>query len=213
MLSFIPYLALVLILCLATNLASWGPYGIIRAQWPNLTDFRNLRTFNNDGELSVGRIALMLQWFAFSGITLYAYFDADPYRHLAHPDLSVARDIALCVAVPLVIFFVQWLLYHWWGYIFGQADGIHILDRIYLSAHLLASPFVLVFFLLQSVGLISPLVNLFLLALISITVQIFCFLSGIRIFWRGFGTLFIFFLYLCAFNIVPLLIIWTKTNS
>ncbi len=213
MLSFIPYLALVLILCLATNLASWGPYGIIRAQWPNLTDFRNLRTFNNDRALSFGRIALMLQWFAFSGITLYTCFDPAPYLHLAHPDLSVVSDIALCVAVPLAVFFAQWLLYHWWGYIFSQAGGIHILDRVYLSAHLLASPFVMVFFLLQAVGLISPLANLFLLVLISITVQIFCFLSGIKIFWRGPGTLFVFFLYLCAFNIVPLLIIWTKTNS
>lgn len=210
MLSFIPYLTLLIIVFLVCNILSWRPQGSMREQWNSITDTRHARSFYNDeGALSVGSIVLLGQWFFFGGLLLYTYLDADPFSHLSEPDKSVAWKIGQCMLIPFAWYAFQWLMFRWWGYLLHQDARIQILSRIYKSVHLLAGPFALMLFLLQMIGWINPASSLVLLLLIFIIAQILFIFSGIKIFWNGFGTLCYIFLYLCTFKIAPLLIIWT----
>ncbi|MBR0036175.1 MAG: DUF4271 domain-containing protein [Bacteroidales bacterium] len=211
MLSFIPYLTLLILLFLVGNILSWMPKGTMREQWNSMRDTRNSRSFNNDeGALTPSSALLLCQWFLFFGIILYTYLDTEFFRHLSDPDMNVAGKIAKCVLIPIAWYFFQWVMFHWWGFLLHQGDRIQILSRIYRSVHLLAGSIALILFLLQMIGWIEPESSLFLLLLIFIIAQIIFIFSGIKIFWNGFGTLYYIFLYLCAFKIAPLLIIWTK---
>lgn len=213
MLSFIPYLSLLILISIVVNILSWRPQGSMRDQWNSILDTRNSRSFYNDeGAWSMGSLVMLGQWFVFFGLLLYTYADDDPFNHLANPNREIVWNVMQCILIPLVWYLFQWLMFHWWGYLFHQTEHIQILNRIYKSVHLLAGPFAMVLFLLQMIGWIAPESSIVLLLLIFIIAQIVFIFSGIKIFWSGFGTLCFIFLYLCAFKIAPLLIIWTQTN-
>ena len=211
MLSFIPYLVLISLVCFAADLYFCGPNGVIRRQLVNLLDTRNERSFSIDESgFSIGSLALLAQWFFYFGLILFTYVDSEFYEDLNNFSLETLRQIGICIAVPLIWFIGQWILYHWWTYLFQESGRAKILSRIYRALHILSAPLAMLVFMFEMTGMLSPDYSYILLIIIFIIAQIAFILSGIRIFWSGIGTICFIILYLCAFKIAPFLIIWTK---
>lgn len=211
MLSFIPYLVLLSVVCFAADLYCCRPNGELRRQLTNLLNTKDERSFSVDESgLSVGGIMLLLQWVLFFGLILFTYVDSNFYEDLSTLNIEVIRQLALCIAIPTLWFLVQWLLYRWWTYLFQESGRAKILSRIYKALHMIAAPLVLLVFMLETTGLLSPDYSYILLIIIFIIAQIAFILSGIRIFWSGIGTICFIIMYLCAFKIAPFLLLWAK---
>lgn len=211
MLSFIPYLVLISLVCLVANLYFCGPNGVIRRQLVNMVESKNERSFNADETgISMGNILLLMQWFFFFGLILFTYINSEFYEDLSNLSLKTLEQLALCMAVPMIWFIVQWALYHWWTYLFQESGRTKILSRIYRALHMIAAPIAMLVFMFEMTGILSPDHSYILLIIIFIIAQIAFILSGIRIFWNGIGTLCFIIMYLCAFKIAPFLILWTK---
>lgn len=211
MLSFIPYLVIFALICLVGDLYSWRPEGVMRRQLVSIVDIKNERSFNADeGGLDISRFLLIAQFFVFFGLVLYTNINPDYFEDLMNPDQDTWYELAICIAIPSAWFFIQWVLYHWWSYIFHVEGKAVILSRIYKAIHMLAAPIALMVFLLEIVDAISPDYSWILLLLTFIIAQIVFIFSGIRIFWSGIGTLCFIFVYLCAFKIAPILLLLSK---
>lgn len=211
MLSFVPYLVLLSIICLAGDLLSWRPEGVMRRQIISMSDMKNERSFNaDDSGWDIRRFLLILQWCLYFGLILFTFENEDFFEDLLHPDMSVLLELGICIAIPAVWFGGQWIFYSWWSYLFRLSGKAVILTRIYKAVHMLAAPIALLVFLLELSGILTPSNSWILLLLIFIIVQIVFIFSGIRIFWSGFGTLCFIFLYLCAFKVAPILLLLAK---
>lgn len=211
MLSFIPYIVLFALICLVADLYSWRPDGAMRRQLDSMLDLKNERSFNADeGGLDISRFLMITQFFIFFGLVLYTYINPDYFNDLVDPDMDTLTDVGLCIAAPLLWFCMQWLLYHWWCYIFHIEGKATILSRVYNALHILCAPIALAVFMLEIVDLVSPDNCWILLLLTFIIAQIVFIFSGIRIFWSGIGTICFIFLYLCAFKIAPILLLLSK---
>lgn len=209
MLNHIPYLVLFAMICLACNLYGLRPEGVLRRQFAQLSDIKNVRSFgDNDGDKSpTGPFLLILQWCICCGLVIYMLLDEDAAESLATANPVVWSDVGICIAAPAIWLVVQWLLYHWCASLFHEGDRAHILTRVYNAVHILSSPLALLVLLCEVSGLLSATSSGILLLLIFIIAQIVFILSGIRIFWSGIGTIFLIILYLCAFKIAPLLLL------
>ena len=211
MLSMIPYLVLLVMVCLIGDLIALRPEGVIRRQWDNLTDIRQERSFGDDnGKMLFGHILMIGQWSLCCGLILYTNLDAEYFEDLRQPDQIVWNDILLCSAIPAAWWILQWILYHWCASLFHENGKAHILTRVYSAIHILSAPVALLIFMAEVTGILSATSSGILLLLFFIFAHLVFILSSIRIFWNGFSTLFIIFLYLCAFKIAPLLLIMAK---
>lgn len=211
MLSFIPYLVLISLVCFAVDLYCCRPNGEIRQQLINLVNTKDERSFSvNEGGLSFGEIVLLLQWFLFFGLIIFTYVNGEFFEDLSSPTLQTWQQLGICIAVPMVWYVIQWCLYHWWVYLFQESGRGKILSRVYKALHILSAPLSMLVFMFEMSGILSPDYSYILLIIIFIIAQFVLFLSGIRIFWNGIGTICFIILYLCAFKIAPLLVLWIK---
>lgn len=211
MLSFIPYIVIFTFVCVLCNLYGWRLEGVMRRQWSSLSDTKNERSFDaDDSGWNFSRFLLILQWCIFFGLILFTRMDDEYVEDLREPDLEVVWHLCVCVAAPAIWFYMQWALYNWWSFLFGESSRAAILTRVYKAVYMLASPMSLLVFVCELVGLFSPECSWILLMLIFVIVQIVFISSGIRIFWNGIGTLCFIFLYLCAFKFAPILLLMAK---
>lgn len=204
-----PYMVVLLLFYVLVNILSWVPDGVMRQQLVSLRETRNARTF----ELGAVQMSwliplLILQLFIFLGLHIYLYVQPDAERSLESLERADMIVLALCTAIPTGWFVLQWLSFSWWGYLFRESDRLFILGRVYLSVHLMASTPTMLLFLAEVVGLIDYDLATILLSLIFIIIQIAFIFNGIKIFWGGIGTLCFIFLYLCAFIVAPILVLW-----
>lgn len=211
MLSFVTYIVLLAFVCLLCNLYGWRPEGVMRRQLDSMADTRNERSFvSNEQGWELSRFLLVLEWCIFFGLILFTRADEEYLDDLLHPDLEVWLQLAICIAVPAVWFYVQWGLYRWWAFLFHEDGRAMILTRVYKAVYMLSAPLALATFLSEIVGLLSPQDSWILLLVIFIIAQIVFIFNGIKIFWSGIGTLCFIFLYLCAFKIAPILLLIAK---
>lgn len=202
-------MVVLLLLYVIANILAWASNGVMRQQLVNLQETRSERTFE-EGTMQMPWLVpiLILQLFIFLGLHIYLYVQADAVQRLEVFDREDFVTLALCMAVPMGWFLLQWLTFLWWGYLFRESGRLSILGRIYLSIHLLASTPTMLLFLAEVVGLVDYEMATILLSLIFILIQIVFIYNGIKIFWGGIGTLCFIFLYLCAFIVAPILVLW-----
>lgn len=202
---------LVLIFTLIDLLGLFGT-GILNQQFASVKDTHTSRSFSNMEMSSTSPLSatLFIQFFLFSGLTLFCALEPEAPILLSVPSAESLRSLLLCMAAPLVWFVLQWIGFNWTYYLFGDDERISILNRLYRSIHLLASPLALVLFLGVLVGLISPEASLYLLASLFILTQGVFIFSAFKIFSGSFLSLCFIIVYLCALEIAPLLIIWHK---
>ena len=211
MLSFVPFLVIVAFVSLIGDLYSCRPDGVMRRQLSSMADTKNERSFTaDDNGLDLGRFLLIFQWCLCFGLILFTRTDADFFQHLQSPDGDTWLRLVVCVSIPAVWFFGQWILYSWWSYLFHLEGKASILTRIYKALHMLAAPVALMVFMFELTGWLSASDSWILLVLTFIIAQIAFIFSGIKIFWSGIGTLCFIFLYLCAFKLAPFLLLWAK---
>lgn len=193
---------------LTVNVIAYLTPGIMRMHALRIFESSE-RTFdtNQSGHPFVVAL-LMIQFFLFVGLHLFLAIAEQPADLLAHPDAGVWLLLLQCVAVPLVWYVLQQGLYLWWSMVFGLPGRLSVMNRVYQSVHIVVSPIAMVAFLFEMVGIIEPETAIFLLSLTFILMQILLIYSGIKIFWGGWSTLCFIFLYLCALEIAPLVMLF-----
>ena len=190
--------------------------GVLRHQLSWVTDTRNARTF--ESVLVVYpwlKPLLLVQMFLFAGLTIFCLFDDAPAAHLRQlvSQPSVLGHLALAIAIPLTWFLLQWLLFNWFCYLYGMREKRTIMNRSYQAAFIVLAPFAMLLFIGLVAGWISTQMALVLLIALFIFSQFSYILSGIKIFYDGFGSLCFIIVYLCTLEIAPLLVIWAKFTS
>jgi len=211
MLSFVPYLVLLVILCLALDAYCWRPEGGMRRQIHTLADTNNERSFQAEqNSVNFSRYFLIIQWCVCFGLILYTRINAGFLESLLHPDWNVVCQVLLCMSIPAAWLLLQWFLYSWWAFLFREMGRALILTRIYRAVHMLAAPVALLVLMMEMTEILSPSNSWILLLLTFIIAQIVFILGGIKIFWSGIGTMCFIFLYLCAFKIAPILLLLAK---
>lgn len=196
---------------LAADLLACCPRGVLRYQLNWLISKHNERTF----EPTIIRHpwlkpVLLVQLFLCAGMTLFCFVDPSPSQHLLHPDAATLGHIALCCAILLSWYLLQWGLFSWFCYLFGMTYHSQILNRTYQAGFVLVAPLTMLCLMAIITGLISTITAVNLLAVLFILSQISFILNGIKIFYQGFGSLFVIIVYLCALEIAPLLMLWAK---
>lgn len=211
MLNYVPYLVVLTLLCLVANILCWMPQGVMREQLLSIQNTRSERSFGSDeGRFSFSRLVLLCQWFVFFGLQLFLYIDGKSALYLAGMEFEKLMPLLWCILLPAVWYVLQWVFFHWWGYIFHLGVRITILSRIYKASHILAGTLSMLVFLVQISGWIDAGMSMILLLLIFICAQIVFIFSGIKIFYNGIGSLLLIILYLCALKIAPLMVLWQK---
>ena len=190
--------------------------GVLRHQLSWVTDTRNARTF--ESVLVVYpwlKPLLLVQMFLFAGLTIFCLFDEAPAAHLRQlvSQPRVLDHLALAIAIPLMWFLLQWLLFNWFCYLYGMREKRTIMNRSYQAAFIVLAPFAMLLFIGLVAGWISTQMALVLLIALFIFSQFSYILSGIKIFYDGFGSLCFIIVYLCTLEIAPLLVIWAKFTS
>lgn len=183
--------------------------GLMKEQLSQVIETRNVRTFDQlHSKYYLLRALLMLQFFLFVGLHIFLMLSAEPAAQLQQPDGSVWRVLVKCVAFPVGWFVAQQLLFNWWSLLFTTGDRVKIMNRVYLSIHIVVAPLILLTFLLEMIGLVEVQTATYLLSLSFIMIQIMFIYSGIKIFLGGWSTLCFLFLYLCTLEIAPLVMIY-----
>lgn len=209
--------AIIIILLLSyaiINILAWSANGIFRQELIYLNDTKNERTFSL-GETNFVKIKplLMIQYYLFFGLCLYTIYVPDFAQSLFGLytlDEEVLTALAICISIPLIWFFLQYLLFHWICFIFGGDTRIVILERIYKAIHILAGPLAMLLFAVVVIAEIPAIWTAFLLTAIFIITQIIFIFSGIKIFSTGIGSFCLVFVYLCTLEIAPLIVIYLK---
>lgn len=211
MLNHVPYIVALVLVFLVGNILCWMPQGPMRDQLLSIQNTRTERRFGtDDSRFSLGRMALLCQWFVLFGVQLYLYVGDEAVENLISPNAAMLAQLLSCMLVPVAWYALQWFFMHWWGFIFNLGKNVQIISRIYRSAHMLAGTLAMLVFLLQICYAIDAETGMILLSLIFICAQIIFIFSGIKIFYRGLSSLFVIFLYLCALKVAPLLVLWQK---
>lgn len=196
------------------DILAWSKNGILLQELRALKDTHNERTFNI-GELRFIHIKplLFLQYPLFFGLCLFTIVFPEPgeiLKRLLRPSSDVYLPLAACIAVPLLWYLLQRFFHVWICYIFGGDTRIIILERVYKASHLLAGPIVLLIFTSIVTWQISTFISAILLIGTFIITQVIFIFCGIKIFFNGFGSLCLIFVYLCTLEIAPLVVIFTK---
>lgn len=206
----VPVVSLILAFLVA-DLMACCPKGVMRHQQQWLTEEHNGRDF----EPTVIRHSwlkpvLLVQLFVCCGLTLFCRIDDAPTLHLLRPDADALGLFGLCCLMPFVWYLLQWGLFCWGCYLFDLPYHRQVLERSYHALFiLLVPPFTLVLMALIT-GLVTDVTAVNLLAALFILSQISFIYKGFKIFYQGFGSFFMIFVYLCALEIAPLLMLWVK---
>lgn len=209
-----PAAAGLILLYAIINILAWGKNGIFIQELAALKDTRNERTFSlGEAHFNKIRPMLIIQYYIFFGLSLYTVVvphPAETLKSIMGIPLEVYYTLAICVAIPIAWYFLQYFFFHWICFIFGGDSRIVILERIYKAIHILAGPVAMVLFSVITIADISVLWTSILLTGIFIITQIVFIYSGFKIFFSSFGSLCLFFVYLCALEIAPLAVIYIK---
>lgn len=201
-----------LLLCfIAADVLAWCPKGVMRHQLQWIVDTRNARTFES---VVVNfpwlKSVLILQAFFSFGLALFSITDSAAGTHLLHPDGVSLTHLGLCASALMGWFMLQWALVSWVSYLFGLKEKSTIMTRSYQASFVVLAPFATICLVALISGLTSAEMTLNLLAALFILSQITFIFNGFKIFYEGFGSLCLIFVYLCALEFAPLYIIWAK---
>ena len=196
------------------NILAWGKNGLYTQEIESIKDTKNERTFTS-AEIKFDKIKpfLSIQYYLFFGLCLFVSVIPEPAESLSGLQTlsaSVYLKLAICIAAPVIWFFLQKGLFHWTCFIFGGDSRIVILERVYNAIHFLAGPLVLFLFSAIVVTELSSFWSAILLTSIFIITQLTFIFSGFKVFLNGIGSFCLIFVYLCALEITPLAIIYAK---
>ena len=190
------------------DMLAWSPNGILRKELLAYKDIHNKRMFNmRRTRFTHLKSLLFSQYYLFSGLCLFTIAfpnSGDLLRNLPQLTADTAIKLASCIAVPLLWYMLHFFFQKWGNFIFGGDERTDILMRIYKISHMLAGQFVLLLFTAIVIADIGSFMTTILLIGIFIITQLVFILYGFKLFFRGFWSLCLIFLYLCALEIAPL---------
>lgn len=203
------YLVLLVLLFVMADLLAITPRSVVRYQLQWITDTRNARTFEPSSIYFPWLEGVMfVQLFVSFGLALFCLTDPLPGLHLVHPDAASLRTLGWSLGALLGWYLLHLGLFHWLCYLFDYRDKCYIMHRTYQASFVLLAPAATIVLIFLIAGLISDTLALNLLAALFILSQISFIFNGIKIFYQGFGSTCLIFVYLCALEIAPLLMIW-----
>lgn len=190
------------------DMLAWSRNGILRKELLAYKDTRNQRMFNmRRTRFTRLRPLLFSQYYLFFGLCLFtiAFPNSDDLlRFLPQLTTDTAIKLAMCIAVPLLWYMLHCFFQKWGNFIFGGDERTDILLRIYKTSHMLAGQFVLLLFTVTVIADFGTVMTTILLIGIFIITQLVFILYGFKLFLRGFWSLCLIFVYLCALEIAPL---------
>ena len=190
------------------DMLAWSPNGILRKELLAYKDTRNKRMFDmRRTRFTHLKSLLFSQYYLFSGLCLFTIAfpnSGDLLRNLPQLTADTAIKLASCIAVPLLWYMLHFFFQKWGNFIFGGDERTDILMRIYKISHMLAGQLVLLLFTAIVIADIGSFMTTILLIGIFIITQLVFILYGFKLFFRGFWSLCLIFLYLCALEIAPL---------
>ena len=190
------------------DMLAWSHNGILRKELLAYKDIRNKRMFDmRRTRFTHLKSLLFSQYYLFSGLCLFTIAfpnSGDLLRNLPQLTADTAIKLASCIAVPLLWYMLHFFFQKWGNFIFGGDERTDILMRIYKISHMLAGQFVLLLFTAIVIADIGSFMTTILLIGIFIITQLVFILYGFKLFFRGFWSLCLIFLYLCALEIAPL---------
>ena len=190
------------------DMLAWSRNGILRKELLAYKDTRNKRMFDmRRTRFTHLKSLLFSQYYLFSGLCLFTIAfpnSGDLLRNLPRLTADTAIKLASCIAVPLLWYMLHFFFQKWGNFIFGGDERTDILMRIYKISHMLAGQFVLLLFTAIVIADIGSFMTTILLIGIFIITQLVFILYGFKLFFRGFWSLCLIFLYLCALEIAPL---------
>lgn len=190
------------------DMLAWSRNGILRKELLAYKDTRNKRMFDmRRTRFTHLKSLLFSQYYLFSGLCLFTIAfpnSGDLLRNLPRSTADTAIKLASCIAVPLLWYMLHFFFQKWGNFIFGGDERTDILMRIYKISHMLAGQFVLLLFTAIVIADIGSFMTTILLIGIFIITQLVFILYGFKLFFRGFWSLCLIFLYLCALEIAPL---------
>lgn len=190
------------------DMLAWSRNDILRKELLAYKDTRNKRMFDmRRTRFTHLKSLLFSQYYLFSGLCLFTIAfpnSGDLLRNLPRLTADTAIKLASCIAVPLLWYMLHFFFQKWGNFIFGGDERTDILMRIYKISHMLAGQFVLLLFTAIVIADIGSFMTTILLIGIFIITQLVFILYGFKLFFRGFWSLCLIFLYLCALEIAPL---------
>ena len=198
----------------AINLLACHPKGMLIHQLSWLGDTRNARTFEGSSIVYPWlKPVLIIQLFLFTCLSVYCVTDSAPALHLENPDMDTWIHLAQCLLAPVCLVLLQFISYNWFCYLFRTKFQQIIMNRTYQASQMGISPLGTLIFIGTMAGAFSNNTTLILLAALFILSQILFIFNGIRIFFSGFSSFLIIFVYLCTLEIAPLWVIWIRFTT
>lgn len=209
-----PWVVAVVFYFILITVFSVGPRGVLREQAHWLLDTRRSRTFDIPSlGASILRPCLFVQTFLFEGLCLYVAVEPEPVAAAGHIAPAALPTLLTCLWLPVAWFLFQWCCFQWAGYLARADEERHILNRVFVAAHLLVGPWMLLLFLLQMTHHVERPAGTILLCILFFLSQMAFIFNGIKIFFGGILSSCFIILYLCALEIAPLYILVQKLAS
>ena len=207
-------LVILILLFLSIDILACRDKSVMRHQLSWITDTRNARTFESVVVIYPWlKPLLLLQMFLFFGLTLFCLTDNTPAEHLSAASFETLGKVGLCMSILLGWYVLQGALFNWFCYLLGIKEKRTIMNRSYQAAFIVLAPLSMLLFIGLIAGWIPSQIALVLLFGVFILSQFSFIFSGIKIFYNGFGSLFLIIVYLCTLEIAPLVVIWAKFSS
>lgn len=190
------------------------------ALWQELLGMRSRANAFDDrtsGESSA-LILMSVQWSVCAGILLYCALALDGASLLAglfgveplslRPGFSPFVDTVLLIGLALAYYAAQLATYWTLGYVFADPAGRRLYVQGFTASQsllgfaLLIPALVAIFYQSSAAAMVAVAAGLYVLA------RIIFIIKGFRIFYRNFGSLLYFILYLCTVEILPLILVY-----
>lgn len=177
----------------------------------NLIDVRERENVFDEASATDTRthIFLLLQLFVSESLLLYSYFSV-PGQYSDYPELNITLGLLLAVTAAYYVF--QLAAYSLIGFVFAgiEATGLWLkgfnASLGLLSMALLIPSMASVFYPEYTLVMVT-------IAAICFIISKICFIiKGIRIFYHNFFSWLYFILYLCAVEIIPLILVYAEAG-
>lgn len=204
-----PYVVSVIMLFLICDILAFHPSGVMARQIVYLNTSGHDRTFEDIGDVFLPMIKplMIFQTFLFTGLIMFCSLFNRASIFLYQPTFESASLLGICIAVPMVWFFLHWILINWICFLFNSKVGVATINNVYTGVYTLAAPFSLLLFMLYCLDYMSLSTITILLYVVLALTQIIFLVLGFKIFTRGFGASLVIVFYILAFEVAPIWIV------
>lgn len=207
-----PAVISVVLVLIVLVLCTFNRFGKMTGEmFRNLFDVRERENVFDEASATDTRtyIFLLLQLFVYESLLLYSFFSA-PGQYSSYLDLNLTLGLLFCLAVGYYIF--QLTAYTVVGYVFAGIEATTLWLKGFNASLGLLSMAILI---PATASVFYPEyseIMVLIAAICFIISKLCCIIKGIRIFYHNFFSLLYFILYLCAVEIIPLILVYAEAG-